>query len=237
VPLVPDSGLLRPATRGMRCAMIRRSLETRAVALSPVRHSPNDAVPPGLPPPVVVSPAEQARLLGIARAAVAVAAGARPRDALQAALDEGPLPELRAAAFVTLTEHGELRGCMGTLEADGPAWASVVDAAGWATRGDPRFPGVRPDELGAIEIDVSILGPLVPCDDPLALRPGTDGVVIARGGRRGLLLPEVADMVGGGAAGMLDACCRKAGLRPGAWRDHGTKVRLFRTHRFGGPAA
>ncbi len=207
------------------------------MAPSTARPSPIDAVPPGFPLPIVVAPAEQARLLDLARAAVGVAAGARPREALQSALDEGPLPELHAAAFVTLAERGELRGCMGTLDADGPAWASVVDAAGWATRGDPRFPGVRPDELGAIEIDVSILGPLVPCDDPLALRPGTDGVVIARGGRRGLLLPEVADMVGDGATGMLDACCRKAGLRSGAWRDHGTNVWLFRTHRFGGPAA
>jgi len=196
-----------------------------------------DAGSAGEPPPVVVPPDEQARLLQLARVAVAVAAGARPGGALQAAIDAGPLPFLQAAAFVTLTENGELRGCMGNLDADNRAWASVVDAAGWAARSDPRFPGVRPGELAAIEIDVSILGPLVPLADPRAFRPGTDGIVVRRGGRRGLLLPEVAGSVGRGPNAMLDACCRKAGLPRDAWSQPGTELLVFRTHRFGGPAA
>jgi AmmeMemoRadiSam system protein A len=191
----------------------------------------------GRPPPVVVPPDEQARLLGLARVAVAVAAGAQPNVALEAALAAGPLPERHAAAFVTLTEDGELRGCMGNLDADEPAWASVVDAARWAARGDPRFPGVQPRELAAIEIDVSIMGPLVWLADSRQFRPGTDGIVVQRDGRRGLLLPEVADTVGRGPTAMLEAVCRKAGLRPGAWHEPGTRIFVFRTHRFGGPAA
>jgi AmmeMemoRadiSam system protein A len=189
------------------------------------------------PPPVEIPPTEQARLLGLARAAVAVAAGALPGTALDAALDAGPLPDRRAGAFVTLTEDGELRGCMGNLDADNPAWASVVEAARWAARGDPRFPGVEPGELAAMDIDVSILGPMQRLADPAAFRPGIDGIVVRRDRRRGLLLPEVADSVGRGPTDMLVACCRKAGLPGDAWRDHGTELWVFRTHRFGGPAA
>ncbi len=196
-----------------------------------------DADRPGPPPPVDIPAEEQARLLDLARVAVAVATGAEPGPALQVALDAGPVPERRAAAFVTLTELGRLRGCMGNLDADELASANVVDAARWAARGDPRFPGVEPGELAAIEIDVSVLGPLVPLEDAQAFRPGTDGIVVARGGRRGLLLPEVADTVGHGPTQMLEACCKKAGLRPGAWSETGTELWVFRTLRFGGPAA
>ncbi len=191
---------------------------------------------PVLNPPVDVPAQEQERLLDLARVAVAVGIGARPELALQSALAAGPLPERRAAAFVTLTKGGALRGCMGNLDAGEHAWANVVEAAGWAARRDPRFPGVKPQELESIEIDVSILGPLVPLDDPRAFRPGIDGIVVARDGRRGLLLPEVADAVGRGPTQMLEACCQKAGLQPGAWLEPGTVLQVFRTHRFGGPA-
>jgi AmmeMemoRadiSam system protein A len=191
----------------------------------------------GGPAPVLIPPAERARLLGLARVAVAVAAGALPGAALDDALAAEPLPDRRAGAFVTLTEDGELRGCMGNLDAENPAWASVVDAARWAARGDLRFLGVEPGELAAMDIDVSILGPIACLDDPSAFRPGTDGIVVRRGGRRGLLLPEVADSVGRGPTDMLAACCGKAGLSSDAWRDPGTELWVFRTHRFGGPAA
>ncbi len=191
----------------------------------------------GGPLPVEIPPAEQARLLGLARVAVAVAAGAQPGTALDAALAREPLPDRRAGAFVTLTEDGQLRGCMGNLDAENPAWASVVEAARWAARGDPRFLGVEPGELAAMEIDVSVLGSMERLADPAAFRPGIDGIVVRRGGRRGLLLPEVAETVGHGPTDMLVACCRKAGLRGDAWREPGTELWVFRTHRFGGPAA
>ena len=195
------------------------------------------AAHPGLPSPVDIPPEERDRLLGLARVAVAVAAGARPGDDLDAALDDGPLPERSAAAFVTLTEAGELRGCMGNLDPGNPAWASVVEAARWAARGDPRFQGVEPDELASLHIDVSILGPMTRLADPGAFLPGVHGIVVRRGGRRGLLLPEVADAVGHGPTAMLEACCRKAGLPRDAWREPGTELWVFRTQRFGGAAA
>jgi AMMECR1 domain-containing protein len=86
-------------------------------------------------------------------------------------------------------------------------------------------------------VDVSILGPMGRLRDPGAFRPGVDGIVVRRGGQRGLLLPEVADSVGHGPTAMLEACCRKAGLPRDAWRDPGTELWVFRTSRFGGPVA
>lgn len=192
---------------------------------------------PSLPGPVTVSEADQARLLDLARAAVAVASGAAPSASLDDAIAAGPLPSFPAAAFVTLLEGGELRGCMGTLDPDGEAWQAVVDTAGWAARRDPRFPPLHASELAALEVDVSILGPMVPLEDPHLFRPGIDGIVISRDGRRGLLLPEVADAVGHGPTDMLDAVCHKAGLHRDAWRDSHSRLWVFRTLRFGGPAA
>jgi AMMECR1 domain-containing protein len=69
-----------------------------------------------------------------------------------------------------------------------------------------------------------------------AWRLGEDGIVVERGGRRGLLLPEVAPMLGMSRMAMLDTACRKAGLPAGAWRDRTTSLYVFRTDRFGGPA-
>jgi AMMECR1 domain-containing protein len=62
-----------------------------------------------------------------------------------------------------------------------------------------------------------------------------DGIVVERGGRRGLLLPEVAPMQGMDRTAMLDTACRKAGMPAGAWRDRATTLFAFRTDRFGGP--
>ena len=188
-----------------------------------------------LPSPVDVSPADQARLLALARLAVVVAAGVRPEADLRAEIATGVRPDAHAGAFVTLTLRGELRGCMGNLDPNNAAWASVVDAAGWAAQEDPRFTHVRERELADLHIDVSILGQPIQLEDPLAWRLGTDGVIVRRGSRRGLLLPEVAEDVPGGREEMLEICCRKASLWKGAWRESPSEVWAFRTMRFGGP--
>jgi AmmeMemoRadiSam system protein A len=191
---------------------------------------------PGLPPPVTLTQDERAALLEIARAAVAVAVRAAPDGELRAALERQPVVERRAAAFVTLTEDGELRGCVGHMDADTPVAESVVEAANWAALGDPRFPSVRAQELSRLHLEVSVLGPLVRQADPSRWRLGIDGIVVERGMRRGLLLPEVGPMLGQDRTAMLDTACRKAGLPAGAWRDPGTTLYAFRTDRFGGAA-
>ena len=190
----------------------------------------------GLPGPVAVDDAARAQLLALARTAVAVASRAEGSGALDAAMHEASATDLRASAFVTLTEDHELRGCMGILDPDRLVHDSVAEAAACATRTDPRFRPVTPDELPRLHLDVSVLGPMVPLADPLAWRLGIDGIVVELGGRRGLLLPEVAVENDLDRVRMLDIATRKAGLPVGAWRDPAARVFAFRTDRFGGPA-
>jgi uncharacterized protein len=191
--------------------------------------------PGTLPLPVTLPEEVRAGLLDLARTAIAVAARALPPEALRQTPEAVRGVDLHASAFVTLTQGDELRGCMGMLDPDRPLADSVVEAAACATRTDPRFLPVQPAELVSLEIGVSVLGPLVRIEDPLAFRLGIDGIVVERHGRRGLLLPEVAAMVADRVE-MLEIACRKAALAPAAWRDPGTAVYAFRTDRFGGPA-
>lgn len=191
---------------------------------------------PGLPAPVSIPEDARRQLLKVARVAVAVASRSAPSHALDEAMHEASVSDLRASAFVTITEDGELRGCMGILDPDSPVLQSVAEAAACAARTDPRFRPVTPSELEGLEVDVSVMGPLVPIADPLSFRLGIDGIVVQRGGRRGLLLPEVAEPGGLDRTGMLEIASRKAGLPSNAWSDPEATVYVFRTDRFGGPA-
>jgi AmmeMemoRadiSam system protein A len=195
-----------------------------------------DATDAGLPLPVTLDSGERDGLLVLARAAVAAAAGAGTHESVEVARQAFVRSDRRAAAFVTLTEGGELRGCMGNLDADLPVADSVMEAASCAALLDPRFRRVTAAELDGIELEVSVLGPMVPLREPLGFRLGIDGIVVQRGGRRGLLLPDVAPKLGFDRVAMLDTACRKASLPDGAWRMPGTTVLAFQTDRFGGPA-
>lgn len=167
------------------------------------------------------------------------------RHAVRAAVEGAPAPPVDvvshpglarpADAFVTLTERGELRGCMGTLEAGLPLGDAVVRAASMAATRDPRFIPVRPTELEHLHVEVSVLEPAAPLEDPADFVPGRDGIVVEARGRRALLLPQVATEMGWGTEQMLDAVCLKAGLRADAWRDPATRLLAFRADRVDGP--
>ena len=108
-------------------------------------------------------------------------------------------PELRVvrASFVTLHRHGQLRGCIGSLEATSPLVVSVWHNARQAAFHDPRFPPLSERELDSITIHVSILSPLEPMSITSEqnlldrLRPGVDGLLIEDGACRGTFLPVV----------------------------------------------
>jgi hypothetical protein len=174
-------------------------------------------------------------LLDLARRAVRAAVDGNPAPAADTA--RHPWLERPSDAFVTLTERGELRGCMGTLEAGMPLGQAIVRAAGMAATRDPRFPPVLPPELERLHLEVSVLAPPAPLDDPADFVPGRDGIVVEARGRRALLLPQVATEMGWGTAEMLDAVCLKAGLRADAWRDPATRLLAFGAERVDGPLA
>ena len=102
------------------------------------------------------------------------------------------LTKRRAGAFVSIHKQGQLRGCIGTIAPtrDSLAEEIVRNAVSAAAR-DPRFDPVRPDELGLLEISVDVLGEPEPVASEAELDVRRYGVIVSRGHRRGLLLPDL----------------------------------------------
>lgn len=141
--------------------------------------------------------------------------------------------EPHAGAFVTLHKHGRLRGCMGTLDPSLSRADAVREAAISAALHDPRFQRIAPDELGTLEIEVSILSTPAPMRSLDDLELGKHGIIVRGGGRRGLFLPQVATDHSLDKEAFLSRCCsEKAGLPPDAWRDPATEILLFTTTVF-----
>ena len=176
---------------------------------------------------------EEEQLLQVARAALetAVRSGVAdetwlpPIEVSERLLEEG-------ASFVTLRLHGALRGCIGSAQAYRPLVLDVAHNAMRAALLDPRFEPVTPEELPHIEVEISILTPLVPlryedADDLIArLRPHVDGVMIIQGFHRALLLPQTWDMIPDPHEFMA-ALCIKAGLPPDAYLEGDLDVYTF----------
>ncbi len=98
----------------------------------------------------------------------------------------------RAGAFVSIHEHGELRGCIGTISATRSCVAEeIIGNAVSASTRDPRFPAIRPDELPWLDINVDVLGEAEDIDSEDELDVKRYGVIVSCGHRRGLLLPDL----------------------------------------------
>ncbi len=137
-------------------------------------------------------------------------------------------PKDYGGVFVTLKKFGRLRGCMGILDGSRPLPEAVRHAARTAALGDPRFQPVAPEELGDLQIEVSVLSRpwLMRSIDELEI--GRHGIIVERGAQRGLFLPQVAVEHHLDKEVFLSRCCaEKAGLPADAWRDPQTRVWLF----------
>lgn len=137
-----------------------------------------------------------------------------------------------AGAFVSLHKRGQLRGCIGHIEADEPLVRVVTRCAVAAGSTDPRFTPVAPDELPHISIELSILGPLESIASAGEIELGRHGVVVEQGWNRGLLLPQVATEWKWDRETFLAETCRKAGLPPDAWTN-GARLWRFEAEVFG----
>lgn len=173
---------------------------------------------------------ERQELLRVARDGLESAVEGRPAD-VTAAEQAGHLAE-PGACFVTLYERGELRGCIGGLEAKMPLAQCVRAMAEAAALRDPRFHPVAPAELSQIDLSLSVLTPLRRIDDPAQLQPGVHGLVVSRGDARGVLLPQVAAERDWDRETFLAQTCRKAGLPEDAWRDPSTTLEVFTAEVF-----
>jgi AmmeMemoRadiSam system protein B/AmmeMemoRadiSam system protein A len=157
------------------------------------------------------------------------------RSAVESWVRTGQVPDYQTqdqnllaprGAFVTLKERGELRGCIGFIEPVFPLARAVLQAAVYAASEDPRFSAVEAHELGSLEYEISVLTPLRRIQDPKEVRVGAHGLVIARGGQRGLLLPQVPVEEGWDRETFLRQACYKAGLPEDAWKT-GAEIYVF----------
>ncbi len=178
---------------------------------------------------VELTTADQQTLLRWARAAITHAAP------VPAAGELTPGLSAPAAAFVTLEQRGELRGCIGHLAHDRPLWENVMRAAQAAAREDSRFAPVTAAEAPELRVSISVLAPPVELPDVTQFDPRRHGIIVERVGRRGLLLPKVARERGWNAEQTLAAACEKAGLPSAAWHEVGTRLQVFTAREFGEP--
>jgi len=149
-------------------------------------------------------------------------------------LDFSPYPSVLtqpAGAFVTLHRDGQLRGCVGQVEASDPLGDAVARAAINAALHDSRFPAVEANEVRSLEIEISVLSPPEPIA-PETILPGLHGLLIVKGEHRGLLLPQVAAGRRWSWQRFLEETCVKAGLPRDAWRDPAVRVLAFTAEVF-----
>jgi AmmeMemoRadiSam system protein A len=146
----------------------------------------------------------------------------------------GPLLE-KCGVFVTLHKSRRLRGCIGNIESSKPLYQTVCECARSAALRDPRFDPVRPEELPHLHVEISVLSPLEDIR-PEQVEVGRHGLLVSRGFRRGLLLPQVASEFNWDRNEFLEETCLKAGLPPDAW-EHGARIQAFTAQVFGEPHA
>lgn len=174
-------------------------------------------------------------LLQIARTAISNALGhavALPEPTSQAA----DVLQAPGASFVTLNQHGQLRGCIGSLQANRPLIQDIQANAVAAALHDPRFAPLNLPELALTAVEVSVLSAMQPLPftseaDALAqLRPGVDGVVFEFGRYRSTFLPQVWEQLPKPRQFMAHLK-QKAGLAPDFWAP-GVRLQRYTVAKF-----
>ncbi len=143
-------------------------------------------------------------------------------------------PELSkdSAVFVTLTSNHNLRGCIGTTAAQFPLYRAVSEYAIAAAAEDPRFYPLTLNELKDVRIEISVLSPMKRIKSPDEIKPKVDGVLVKRGYRSGLFLPQVWEQLPNKENFMGELCAQKAGLEPDAWKKGDVELYTFTVFAF-----
>ncbi len=176
-----------------------------------------------------LSTADKQLLLHVARDSIE--AHLKGKSATPVKTESPVLCEARGA-FVSLHRRGQLRGCIGYLEAVKPLLQTVREMAAAAAFHDPRFRPLQADELTDLEIEISVLSPMRLIASTDEIEVGKHGLYIVRGYNRGLLLPQVATQCHWDRLPFLEQTCCKAGLPPDAWKDPDTKIYVFSAEVF-----
>jgi AmmeMemoRadiSam system protein A len=163
------------------------------------------------------------------------------RNTLESYFTTGQVPAYQAgnpellkggAAFVSLHCGEDLRGCIGLLSDEGELYRTVQRCALSAALEDTRFKPVTLDEVAGLSIEISVLSPPRRVTDVQLIEVGKHGLIIARGGQRGLLLPQVAAKYNWDRNTFLSQTCRKAGLPANAWSQPDTVIQIFEAQVF-----
>lgn len=139
----------------------------------------------------------------------------------------------RCGAFVTLHIDGNLRGCIGNITAETPLWETIRNMAIESAMRDPRFPSVTLNELGDIDIEISVLSPLKRIKNLDEIEVGKHGLFIKKGFYQGLLLPQVATDYKWNKIQFLEQTCYKAGLGRDCYKQATTEIFIFSAIVFG----
>ena len=178
-----------------------------------------------------LSEKEQQQLLKIARDAVEFRIKEGDVLKLDKAYEAGLLQD--RAAFVTLKINHQLRGCIGYTSPVSPLNQTVRDVAIQAATQDPRFRPVTKDELKLLTYEISVLSPFRKILDLNKIDVGAHGLLVKKGNRSGLLLPQVPVEQGWDRQTFIEQTCQKAGLLLDAWKDPKTDIFGFTAFVFG----
>ena len=184
-----------------------------------------------------ITPEEQRSLLAQARESITAKLEAR-QPSYPVCADGNSALKKPCGAFVTLhirnaSGNRDLRGCIGRMTASLPLEETVRTMAREAAFGDPRFPPLRKEELARCHIEISALSPMSACPDPRQVKVGVHGLYLIRGGRSGVLLPQVPVEQGWNLNEYLDYICVKAGLPPGSYNAPDAQLFTFTAIVFG----
>jgi MEMO1 family protein len=176
----------------------------------------------------ILTPADKKALLSLARESIS-----RFLKTQTVPIPRGYSSSLqqKRGVFVTLKEHGQLRGCIGNIASNMPL-AKLVSFMAWnAAFADNRFRPVRREEIDNLEIEISVLTPPTLVKGASEIAVGRDGVVIEKNNRSAVFLPQVATEQGWNRDVMLSQLCRKADLPEGCWKK-GAKFYTFQASVF-----
>ncbi len=171
---------------------------------------------------------EKKRLLAIAREAIETYVLKKQRVEIE---EKNSKLREKKGVFVTLTKNGQLRGCIGYIQAVKPLCEAVRDMAIEAAVNDHRFFPLDKTEIDKIRIEISVLSSLKKIKDVSEIKLGQDGIFIKKGFNSGLLLPQVATENNWDRREFLMHTCYKAGLSQDAWKT-GAEIYIFSAEIF-----
>ncbi len=174
---------------------------------------------------------EKRTLLGIARETMIsyLRTGQKPRFD-----NDNDNLNSKLGGFVTLRQNGALRGCIGRMEGEKPFYLTVMDMAVAAAVEDPRFPKVSIEDMDGIDIEISALSPMKKIEDPSEIELGKHGVMVKRGARSGVYLPQVADETGWSLDEFMGSlCAHKAGIPENSWKTGDAEIFVYTAEVFG----